>query len=153
MPEYSIEEIDASQWGEKIDRVFKSAYRTEAELLGVESFPPLDRSKEDLVVCGNRFIGFLSANDLCGAVELESCDVSGNGQVTITSLAVAPTHFRKGIGRALSQYVLDNTDGCIHVTTGAENKPAIQLYSALGFVLVRRFKTPNGIAMVDFLSD
>ena len=148
MADYSIENIDASQWEDEIDCVFKSAYRIEAELLGVDSLPPLERSKDDLSVCGNAFIGYLSNGELCGVLEIESLN-DGTAQV-IASLAVAPKRFREGIGKSLVQYVLGNGKTRISVTTGAKNEPAIRLYSDLGLELTRRFRTPDGIAMVEF---
>ena len=50
---YLIEEIDRSGWVEQIDRVMKSAYRAEAELLGVAAFPPLERRVEGVATCAH----------------------------------------------------------------------------------------------------
>ena len=148
MPNVSLEVIDAEQWLDEIDRVFKSAYRIEAALLGVESFPPLERSKSDLGTCDNEFVGFFSAGELCGVLEVER----DAGVAVIASLAVAPDRFRQGIAKSLVRYALDHNDARLLVTTGAMNVPAIKLYTALGFEAIRHFETTDGIAMVELLA-
>ncbi|MGE0624192.1 MAG: GNAT family N-acetyltransferase [Pseudomonadales bacterium] len=143
----TIISLDPTTWGDEIDRIFKSAYRLEADLLGVDLFPPLERNIEDLAVCGNAFFGCLRNDELCGVMEIETPE-RGNTRV-IASLAVAPSHFRLGIGKALVQHALSSFRTPILVSTGADNEPAIRLYQALGFRFTTRFTTPDGIAMVE----
>jgi len=150
MTAYSIAYLDVVPWVDEIDRVFKSAYAIEAELLGVENFAPLNRDKNDVLSCGNRFIGSLSETNLCGVIELEAPEFAA-AEMTITSLAVTPTHFRQGIGRALVRSALEAAKGMIRVTTGKLNHPAIELYKAQGFDLARTFMTPDGVDMVEFI--
>ncbi len=128
----------------------KSAYRKEAELLGVTAFPPLERKAEDVAICGNRFIACLLDRSVCGIVELEIARDDAGPVTTIASLAVDPAHFRAGIGRALVRFVVNQCAGRIHVATGANNLPAIRLYESLGFELAGRFETPDGVAMVAY---
>jgi GNAT superfamily N-acetyltransferase len=126
MTNHTITQLDVVRWVDEIDRVLKSAYAVEAELLGVESFPPLNRDKKDILSCGNRFIGSISDNNLCGVVELEDPEF-GVTETTIASMAVAPSHLRQGIGRALVRSVVEKEEGSFRVTTGTLNQPAIEL--------------------------
>lgn len=150
MATYTIAELDPIQWVDRIDHVFKSAYAIEAELLGVRSFPPLDREKKDILSCGNSFFGFISGSDLCGVVELETHQCAST-ETTIASLAVTPSHFRRGIGGALVRSVLEGEVKIFRVTTGKLNQPAIELYIAQGFELIGNFATPDGIEMVELV--
>lgn len=152
MHRLTIQELEPCIWRDEIDRVFKSAYRAEARLLSLKVFPPLLRSREDLVLCGNRFLGALANDALCGAIELQKAKNAGEPMI-IFSLAVTPNCFRHGIGKELVKSVLEEADETnLVVTTGAKNEPAIRLYGQLGFVLSNRFKTPDGVDMVELTS-
>lgn len=56
----------------------------------------------------------------------------------LTWLYVSPNFYRKGIGRALVQYVVKNSDNnlCVDVLEG--NRAALSLYLSEGFEIVRR---------------
>lgn len=149
MSDYSIEQLEPPIWKDAIDRIFKSAYRLEAVLLGVESFPPLERKKEDFSACGNMFFGYLRHETLCGVIEVENLVENLKGQQAIASLAVAPDCFRQGIGKTLVQFIVDNYTSHTFVTTGVKNVPATRLYSDLGFKLTERFTTPEGVDMIE----
>lgn len=147
---FTIREINPEEWADELDRVFKSAYRQEARWIGVTTFPPLERTRADLAASENRFFACFAGDELCGAVELEYGIVDGERQTTIASLAVAPAHFRSGIGRALVTFVLARATGPVGVSTGTANHPAVRLYERLGFERVRRFTTPEGVEMVAY---
>ena len=151
MPNFEIVNLDTARWLDDIDRVMKSAYTVEAEILGVKSFPPLTREKADIQECGNLFVGYCNDDELCGVAEIEVSqpDLSMS-EATIASLAVAPSHFRQGIARALVQAIVEMAYRPILVTTGTLNQPAIDLYLKLGFKETDQFTTPDGVAMVGF---
>lgn len=58
-------------------------------------------------------------------------------------LYVAPTHYRRGIGRRLLRSGLALTTGPASTIVLAGNLPAIELYRSEGFRLVRRFESDN----------
>ncbi|MEJ2605033.1 MAG: GNAT family N-acetyltransferase [Gammaproteobacteria bacterium] len=132
-----------------IHRVLQDAYREEAVVLGVRHFPPLSRGVRDIAASAGTFHGFLAGNELLGVIEVE--EAPGEDGRVIASLAVAPRMFRRGIGRALVEYVIAAGDGPLSVSTGAANGAAIGLYEKLGFILTRRYATPEGIPMVELV--
>jgi len=143
-----VREINPRESTEELTRVFKAAYRVEASLLGVDRFPPLARSPDDLVHCGNEFFGAREAGSLLGAVELAH-PTTNAAPLVIASLAVAPEHFRCGIGSQLVGFVLSKyADRAFNVSTGLNNLPALGLYRAHGFVVIGDFSTPEGIDMI-----
>lgn len=58
-------------------------------------------------------------------------------------LYVAPSHYRRGIGRALLQAGVSLTQGPASTVVLAGNLRAIELYRSEGFRLVRRFESDN----------
>ena len=148
MSNYSITGLEETQWVDEIDRVFKSAYTIEAELLGVKSFPPLARDKSEILSCGNSFFGAISEVGLCGVMELET-DTPAGAETIIASLAIKPSHFRQGIGTALVRKAIEKRSGRVQVTTAKMNHPAIHLYTTQGFEIVRKFSTSDGFEMVE----
>lgn len=132
-----------------IHRVLYDAYLREAATIGVDQFPPLRRTAEDIIESGNRFFGYDRGGDLLGVIELETRAEKGSRQTVIASLGVDPAAFRQGIGRALVRHVRSICSGRLMVSTGARNAPAIRLYIQLGFVLVRHHTSPEGVPLVD----
>jgi len=148
MNTYSITYLDQALWVNEISRVFISAYTVEAELLGVRSFPPLARDKSNILSSRNYFMGAVSEVGLVGVIELEE-RAPTISETVIASLAVAPSHFRQGVGKALIRMAMEEKGGGFQVTTAAMNHPAIDLYTTQGFDITRRFSTPDGFDMVE----
>lgn len=126
----------------------KKAYQVEADLIGSDEIPPLEESLEDLMSCGERFIGYFTEGELLGAV---SYKLTGK-LLDIHRVMVNPGHFRKGIARRLLLYLeeLHGRNREMIVSTEVGNKPACELYGALNFVKVGEELVGNGIALARF---
>jgi ribosomal-protein-alanine N-acetyltransferase len=69
-------------------------------------------------------------------------------QAEVHTLAVDPTHHRRGIGRALLRAVLDRARGAtVFLEVRTDNESAINLYRSEGFEVIgtrRRYYRPSG---------
>jgi len=126
----------------QIFEVFQKSYKIEAELVGIENFPPLLRKKSAIQKSQTQFYGFIDKKQIAAVIEL----VIDNTQLEIWSLTVAPTDFRKGLASKLLSFAF-NSFNCnkVMVETAVENTPAINLYKKHGFVETKRWKTKEGI--------
>ncbi|MEQ9438727.1 MAG: N-acetyltransferase [Cyclobacteriaceae bacterium] len=130
---------------EQMHQVFQVSYRVEAELLGVEDFPPLKRSVSDLLGSSTSFFGYWMKQQLIAVVEVEEQENTTN----INSLVVDPAFFRRGIARQLLAFVRASyPSGMITVETGADNLPAIRLYENFGFKKEKQWWTSIGIKKI-----
>ena len=129
-----------------IHAVLMEAYRVEAAILGVADFAPLRRTAADISASAGRFLGISVDGTLAAVAELEAVHP---GRVHIASLAVRPSHFRRGLAAALLRHVTRThaTDD-ITVSTAAGNGPALSLYASHGFREQHRWSTSDGVAMV-----
>jgi ribosomal protein S18 acetylase RimI-like enzyme len=131
----------------KIHSIFQVSYAVEAKLLNAVDFPPLKRKVEAFLECDTVFFGFLKNNELAGAIEIDESNTS----IHIQSLVVAPKSFRQGIGRELTEFILNSFDSKLFtVETGVKNEPAIKLYKKLGFIEVKQWNTDHGVRKVRF---
>ncbi len=131
----------------KIRAVFQISYAVEAELLNAVDFPPLKRPIEAFNQSNNDFFGYFFKEELAAVIEVDQKTDS----VHIQSLVVQPKFFRRGIGRKLVNFVLENYETPIFtVETGAENAPATELYLRTGFSKIEEFDTDHGIRKVRF---
>jgi len=123
------------------------AYRVEAEIIGSDAIPALRDTVESLMSCGETFYGWVEEGELAGAIAYKIED----GALDIHRLIVHPNHFRKGIGRKLLQYVLQDHAHLkkFIVATGAKNVPAIQLYLSEGFIEVGGFEPVPGLPITN----
>jgi ribosomal protein S18 acetylase RimI-like enzyme len=114
----------------------------EAELVGIVDFPPLRISLDALAVRPGTFYGLTRERRLVGAVEVEEL-----GSVTrqIAALVVDPDCFRRGIGRRLIQFVLEDSPNRVLVSTSPSNTPALALYHSMGFRLIETHACSDGI--------
>lgn len=131
----------------QIHHVFQASYAVEAKLIGVQNFPPLQRTTTDLQNSKTSFIGFWEEKELAGVLELdEQAELAD-----ICSMIVHPNHFRKGIASQLLQYVLQTTTATtVIVETAVVNIPAINLYQKMNFKETKRFTNNVGIEKVAF---
>ena len=128
----------------EIQRLQKQAYQVEAELIGFDGIPQLHESILEIQNSGETFIGYFNGV-LAGFI---SYKVEGK-VVDIHRLAVAPAHFRQGIGRQLLEYLLENFPGSdFIVSTATLNEPARKLYEMFGFELQGSFEPEPGIPCV-----
>jgi len=116
----------------QIHAVLIPAYAQEAALLRTSSFPPLDRTVEDVQSEKGWYLGAVEDDVLVGALHYEPDEEPG--QMLISSLVVHPEHQRQGIASALITEVLRmERREVFAVSTGAKNIPAIALYRRFGF--------------------
>ena len=146
MSNLKFKEIEVEANLDAIHHVFMQAYAVEASLLGVSDFPPLNRSKTDLLDSKNQFFGCFDEALLCGVLELET---DATPQATIASLAVHPQQFRRGVATVLVNGTLLMCAAGVRVSTGQANAPALELYDRLGFSEIQRFMTSDRVAMVE----
>ena len=122
--------------------VFQASYKIEAALIGIDNFPPLSRTPQDIANSNTLFYGFYEGDSLAGVIEITYQD----NRLDIDSLTVAPLHFRKGIAGKLIDYVLNAFDFTkAIVETAVVNAPAIRLYKKHGFNEFKRFTPSHGI--------
>jgi ribosomal protein S18 acetylase RimI-like enzyme len=147
LPNIDVSEINNIENAGEIHLIYQSAYRLEADLIGVDTFPPLERTSSDIASSKNEFYAAVQSTSFLGIVEIESSEYSKKSAL-IASLAVLPNWSRKGIGELLIQFVLEKLRA-VGVTTAINNLPAIALYEKLGFVRTGVFETPEGIQMIE----
>jgi ribosomal protein S18 acetylase RimI-like enzyme len=142
--------LQESDVAESIHGIFQRAYRVEAQLIGVDDFPPLHRSAQSLKAADSQFIGLFDGGSLAAVVEISKLHTL----LGIESLVVEPNSFRKGFATQLLCFVLTTSDyESATVDTAFNNKAAISLYQKFGFLEARNWKTPEGIRMVSFHVD
>lgn len=109
----------------------KLAYRKEADLIGSDQIPLLHETLEALQQSTETFYGYFLDGRLAGAVSYKH----EGDLLDIYRMMVHPDYFRRGIARALLQFV----ERCepdvkrIIVSTGSLNAPARTLYEREGF--------------------
>ena len=109
----------------------RRSYRQEANLIGSDQIPPLHETLEALQHSSETFYGYFLSSHLAGAVSYKR----ESALLDIYRMMVHPDYVRRGIARALLQFV----EGCetgikrIIVSTGSLNTPARTLYEGQGF--------------------
>ncbi len=130
----------------QIHGVFQRSYRREADLIGVDDFPPLRRTVRQIQSSDSRFLGLRDDTELAAVVEYS---IDGT-HLSIDNLAVDPRYFRRGFGTRILRALFDRTDfRTAGVETAAENAPAIGLYEKIGCRITRRWQTAEGIEKVE----
>ena len=143
----------AVEVSQQIYQVFQRSYKIEAELIGVENFPPLSRSVEQIRQSTNEFYGVIIEGVLAGVIEVSLKESSAQDisktTLEIESLTVSPLFFKQGIASRLIEFVLQNKafEYAI-VETAAVNQPAIRLYDKHGFRVFKQFTPEHGIEKV-----
>ena len=136
----------ASDVAVAIHKVLQRAYRVEGNLLGLDDFPPLRRTSEQITASAGVFWGGFVDAALVAVAEVR---LDTHATLHIDSLCVDPASARRGYGRQLMHHVLAAyTYAEAWVDTAEANVPAIRLYQQLGFMIARRWATPEGIPMV-----
>ena len=125
----------------------RRAYRIEAELIGSDGIPPLHETLEELLACGETFLGARLEGALAGFV---SWKVDG-GTLDLHRLAVDPRFFRRGVGRALVRAAeAAEAASRVVVQTGTANEPAKTLYRSEGFAELGEREPAPGIRVTLF---
>ena len=131
---------------EKIKALHDAAYAVEAQLLGLDEFPPLNRALESYAESKSIFFGYIHEGHCVGSVELETDNLP---VLEVSSLVVDPRFSRRGIATKLMTHVLSEVPARrVIVSTGSANYPAINLYEGLGFRIVDQWTTDDGIEIV-----
>ena len=128
--------------------VQRLSYLVEAEIIGFDGIPPLHETAEQVAALDLSLLGAFEGDVLAGVVGYErEGDV-----VDIDRLAVDPKFFRQGVGRALVMEVHEREADArsFTVSTGALNKPAIQLYTQLGYRRRADRALPEGLTIAVF---
>lgn len=130
----------------KLYSILQRAYRIEADLLGIEDFPPLRRSVTQIMEAETDFYGYWEDERLTAVTEIEHIKAH---HIHIASLVVDPDFFRQGVGSRLLAEVLDLVEWSrVTVDTAVANTPAIHLYKKLGFTPLKKWQTPDNIPMI-----
>lgn len=130
----------------QIWNLFHAAYEIEAQVIGLQNFPPLNRSIREIQEAETTFYGGLVNTTLVAAMEIEWCDDS---HFHINGFGVSPNHFRKGYGSRLLNRVLDELNWQqVTVSTAVTNTPALNLYRKQGFLPQEYWITPDNVSMV-----
>lgn len=138
---------------QQIYQVFQSSYKIEADLIGVQNFPPLSRTVEQIQQSNNEFYGVIVAGELAGVIEISLNEFSVQDiletALEIESLTVSPLFFKQGIASLLIEFALQNkTFEYAIVETAVVNQPAIKLYEKHGFRIFKQFTPEHGIEKV-----
>lgn len=124
------------------------SYMVEAKLINFYDIPPLKDTVETLQNCGEKFVGYFIDNDLRGAIAYKMLDKT----LDIHRLIVHPNHFRKGIANQLLSFIEGQVVDIetIIVSTGSENKPAVQFYLNRGFSIKRLVQVNEHFSLTCF---
>ncbi|MCP1450554.1 GNAT family N-acetyltransferase [Priestia megaterium] len=126
------------------------AYQEEARLIGFSDIPQLTESKEDIMKSKEVFIGEIIEGKLAGVLSFEK----ENERLTICRLVVRPHYFRKGIGSRLLTHVLQRYSKCeCMVSTAEKNTPAIKLYEAHRFSIIKHTAAADNLVLVTMKRD
>ena len=146
----TLEPVDLTDVGaaRRLQGIFRLAYTQEARLLGLKVFPPADLTTQQIQSSGHFCLGAFCAGNLVGAVCVGLDDEPD--QIQIAYLVVSPQHQRQGIGRLLTEAVLQRGEGMtFSVSTAKGNGPALALYAQLGFGAYRSGTVgPNELPLV-----
>lgn len=136
-------DIERKEVAEQILSIQIPAYKVEAELIGFDGIPQLQDTMETIQKCNEVFYGYFLRDRLVGAISYKLEDEI----VDIHRLIVHPDHFRKGIGRELVGFLLNEIAGSrkVIVSTGAKNLPAKRLYLKLGFEEKKDVEVASGV--------
>ena len=122
----------------------RRAYRAEADLLDFPDLPPLRDSPADIMASQETFYGLTTRSGLLAILAVET----GSDRVVISRLCVSPASTRRGYASRLVRHLLGKTHLPVLVSTGAANAPALRLYQGLGFELLEKHESREGLHLV-----
>ena len=126
---------------EKIWKLGQRAYQVEASLIGIDKFPPLDRSVKDIQWSCSRYFGIWEGTKLLAAAEIEGAEED----FLMSSFFVIPSRFRSGLCDMLLHAILETKPNSrFMVETSVWNKPAINLYKKHGFITTSQREISGG---------
>lgn len=136
---------------EEIHRLQQASYAVERDLIDHPDFPPLRLTAGDIRREPDTFLGFRDDGLLVGIISF-TADAE---RLDIGRLIVAPTHFRRGIARALLHAAERHAAPGMRITvsTAEKNTPAVRLYLRHGYEIVERTTLPDGLVLARFAKD
>jgi ribosomal protein S18 acetylase RimI-like enzyme len=131
-----------------------AAFIVEANIIGYLEQPPYMENQMDLLTSHEVFWGYyVHAGDqkkLAGAISY----CSDLKIAKIMRLVVDPSYFRRGIGKALMTYVIQQLEELgyheVQVIAASQNIPAIQLYTSFAFSPEDTIMLHQGIPLLVF---
>ena len=129
---------------EQILAVQRPSYQIESELINYPNLPPLHENATDIQNSDETFVGYWLDGTLAGVLAYEPEDDG----FLIGRMVVHPDFFRRGIGRALLQWLETAVTSTLYVSTAAKNQPAIRLYQSKGFAIYQHKTLPDGLELV-----
>lgn len=140
-----IKEINLchNQLTKELYEMQKASYLVEAKLINFYELPTLIETFEQLVNCGETFLGYFEDEELVGAISY----TVENEELTICRMTVHPNHFRKGIAAKLLNALEEKETiyKLIKVSTGKENDPAKKLYLKNNFAWLKDIEVVPGL--------
>ncbi len=136
------------QQARQLLEVQRAAYFVEAQLIGSFAIPALYEDLQALQQSDETFYGYWVNKCLVGAISYKKA----SELLDIHRLVVHPAFFRRGIGKALVQFVEQAEEHLerVIVSTGKKNLPAKQLYTQLGFVEIGEKEVIPGLFITLF---
>lgn len=133
---------------QKILDLQKLSYQVEADLIGFDDIPTLKDSIISIAKSYETFYGYFTDQSLVGIISYEVNHDCGD----ICRLAVHPSYFKKGIAQNLLQHI-ETLNPLIKqwiVTTGKDNRTAVNFYIKQGFKKVKDFQVNEKLWMSEF---
>lgn len=129
----------------QIYTVFQRAYQIEADIIGVNNFPPLFRTQNDITKAKTVFYALKKQQHIAALAEI-TLDAN---RLDIHSFVVDPNYFRQGLATQLLNALLAFPNYTqAFVETAVKNIPAIKLYEKQGFEIVKQWTPDHGIEKV-----
>lgn len=128
----------------RVVAIQRESYKVEANLIEFDGIPQLHETVDDLRGLDLHWLGSWENGLLVGIMAWSATST----QCEIDRLAVHPSFFRRGHGRALVASLADHP--IIKVSTGTKNTPARRLYESLGFVGVDQREIAPGVTITNF---
>ena len=125
----------------QIHTIQQAAYTLESQLISYPNLPPLRQTITDIQTSLANFLACFTNGKIVGILVYEIFD----NNIDITSLTVAPTHFRQGIANQLLTHLEAKHPKIprFTVSTAKKNKPAIRLYKKHQFIISAQHRLPD----------
>lgn len=138
--------LDQKESSHEIHALFQKSYKIEADLAKAEKFPPLLWTAEMIQKKPGTFLGIKEDHTLIACIQIYE---DSDQEMSIYSLVVHPSHFKKSLASQLLDFVLNrHIQKTIFVETAAANEPAISLYKKFGFQILKTYVADLNIEKV-----
>ncbi|MEU2674590.1 GNAT family N-acetyltransferase [Streptomyces sp. NPDC007164] len=134
-----------------VHRIGRRAYAVEAELIGFDGIPALQESMDEMRGQPLHWLGAIADGGRIAAFVAWQIP-AGEDIVDIDRVCVDPEWFRCGLATRLIRCLLADLapSGDVHVSTGADNSPAVALYESLGFSRIGTIEPVPGLRLAQF---